>query len=254
MSDSQPPSAIYSGWVRHRRFTPVEHEFRYRLDLFFMDLDSLGELFSPLRFWSFNKRNLGQFRRKDFMGPVDRPLKELVLEKASAELDKGREHKVYLLANLRQWGTCFNPVSLYYVYENAQLRCIVAQVNNTPWDERHTYVIPAVAKKNKTQHKFAKAFHVSPFNPMDMTYDWSSTTPGKRLCVHMENHREGQCHMDATLVLTRKTWTETHLNRVLWRTPFNSAKVPLAIYWQALKLWWKGAPVYDHPGANSSNR
>ncbi|WP_020209622.1 DUF1365 domain-containing protein [Gilvimarinus chinensis] len=242
----RPESAIYSGWVRHRRFTPRRHEFSYQQHLFFMDLDKLPELFSVGRLWSLNKTNLGSFRREDYMAPTDQGLKEVVLKKASPLLQREGVTQVFLLANLRLWGFCFNPVSLYYVYQDSVLKGIVAEVNNTPWNERHTYVVPMGDNQKARDVRFPKTFHVSPFNPMDMDYHWFSSCPGETLSVHMENHKGGEKHMDATLTLEKKNWNAAHLNRMLWRTPYNSIKVPAAIYWQALKLWLKRVPVYDH--------
>ncbi|MDO3382499.1 DUF1365 domain-containing protein [Gilvimarinus algae] len=247
MNTVQPQSCIYSGTVRHRRFTPVEHQFSYHINLFFVRLDELNGLFSGHRLWSLNRRNLGYFRREDYMAPHSDNLESLVLQKVVDALNIDlKEPSVYLLTNLRQWGMCFNPVSFYYVYDRDSLKAIVAQVNNTPWNERHCYVIPVQAERTTNKQRFAKEFHVSPFNPLEMTYHWRSSLPGEHLSVHMENHREGRCHMDATLQLEKKTWTTGNLNRVLIRTPFNTMKVPLAIYWQALKLWLKGAPIYNH--------
>ncbi|UTF60704.1 DUF1365 domain-containing protein [Gilvimarinus sp. DA14] len=250
MSTPNPESAIYSGWVRHRRFTPKKHEFSYRQHLFFMDLDALPELFSQSRLWSFNKSNLGCFRREDYMAPVSQNLKDVVLQKAQAVIDTDAPCKVFLLANLRLWGFCFNPVSLYYVYQNSRLMAIVAEVNNTPWNERHCYLVPMDEKQRANDVRFSKKFHVSPFNPLAMDYHWFSSRPGEKLSVHMENHKQGVKHMDATLTLSKESWSAAHLNRILWRTPYNSIKVPIAIYWQALKLWLKRVPVYNHPGSD----
>jgi DUF1365 family protein len=142
-----------------------------------------------------------------------------------------------------------NPIACYYCFndDESQLEYVVAEVNNTPWDERHSYVLPGPASGRWLKTVFDKAFHVSPFNPMAMQYHWRSNTPDRRLVLHMENTADGESVFDATLSLTAQPMTATNLNKLLIRHPFTTAKVGLAIYWQALKLYCKGIPVYTHP-------
>ncbi|MDO3385570.1 DUF1365 domain-containing protein [Gilvimarinus sp. SDUM040013] len=248
-------SAIYSGKVRHRRMLPVSHEFTYNISLYYMDLDEIDSLMAASRWLSCTGWNIGQFKRSDYMEPFDQSLKSIAVAEVERALSCSISNpKVYLLTNLRQWGQCFNPVSLYYVYDAQELIAIVAEVNNTPWKERHRYVVGLVGLEPPYQQSFAKCFHVSPFNPMDMQYRWQCNEPGSSLDVHMENWAGEEKHMDATLSLHRKSWVPTNLNRSLLRTPFNSLKVSLSIYWQAAKLWWKKAPIYDHiPKVNHKN-
>jgi len=249
-------SAVYQGWVRHRRFLPREHEFRYRATLFYLDLDELPGLFKGIWGWSYNRRNLGWFRRADYFHPDQPDLAQAVRDEVRRQQGYCPRGPVRLLTQMRVWGQCFNPVSLYYCFEPGAERpsVILAQVNNTPWNRRHAYVIPCHPETGKARIGFYKSFHVSPFNPMDMEYRWVSTAPGASLLVHMENHREGVCHMDATLSLERQAWSGALLTGLIWRQPWMTIKVPLAIYWQALKLWLKRVPIYSHRVAPDDER
>lgn len=242
-------SAFYTGRVRHRRFWPVSHAFSYRMTLCYIDLDEEEQLFRGRWFWSRKGFNLGRLKRQDYIGPHRLGIKEAVLARVRAAgqplCDIAR---VTMLTQLRLWGVCFNPVTFYYLFDRQDTLCyIVAEVNNTPWLERHAYVLPVTEKSGRFRHRFDKDFHVSPFNPMDMHYQWISTRPDRSLLVHMENHRGQRKHMDATLALYRREWTPWRLNLMLCLGPWRSLKVPLAIYWQAFKLWLKRAPLYDHP-------
>jgi DUF1365 family protein len=96
-----------------------------------------------------------------------------------------------------------------------------------------------------------KVFHVSPFMPMDVDYDWRFSTPGGTLAVHMRSRRHGLDVFDATLVLRRRPITGASLARVLVRYPAMTARVVAGIYWQALRLWMKGAPFHPHPRSGS---
>ena len=142
-----------------------------------------------------------------------------------------------------------NPIACYYCFNDDEMRLayLVAEVNNTPWDERHSYVLEGPEGRKWLRTEFDKQFHVSPFNPMDMRYHWRSNTPDRRLVLHMENSSEGDKVFDATLSLTAQPMTAKNLNRQLLRYPFMTIKVGLAIYWQAVRLWLKGIPVYTHP-------
>jgi DUF1365 family protein len=265
-------SAIYRGTLRHRRFHPKRHEFSYQSTLFYIDLDELPQLFDGVRGWSLESRNLARFCRADYLGDPAVPLKQAVQQEVGRQLGDCPNGPVRMLTNLRIWGFCFNPVTFYYLFDaQAQHpRVILAQVNNTPWNQRHCYALVCDPVTGKVNTAFDKQFHVSPFNPLGMRYRWVSTSPGDQLVVHMENHAapltatrdrpenpeavsESITHMDATLTLAREPWTSGSLQKVLWAQPWLAIKVPVAIYWQALKLLIKGAPVYSHSAAPTAS-
>ena len=159
------------------------------------------------------------------------------------------------LTQLSHFGYVFNPVSFYYCYneDDTTLETIVAEVNNTPWGERHCYILPQSMNKGAGEHKRyfpKKEMHVSPFMQMDVNYDWRFNTPGELLTAHMENARDGRKIFDVDLVFERKEIGTGSLAAVLIRFPVMTLKIIAAIHWQALKLWLKGAPVHDHPEKN----
>ncbi len=245
-------SAIYTGWVRHRRFRPHPHAFGYKLYLMYLDLAEIDRVFAGRMFWSCERRNLVQFRRSDYLGDPAMPLDTAVRDRAQQALGRRPLGPIRLLTHLRTFGHCFNPVSFYYCYrpDGATLDCIVAEITNTPWQERHSYVLAADAA---TPHgsalgwEFPKAFHVSPFLPMLRDYRWRLQPPTETLRIHMDVLSEGTPDFDATLVLERREISATALARVLLRYPLMTLKVVAAIHWQALLLWCRRNPVYDHP-------
>jgi uncharacterized protein len=238
-------SAVYEGVVRHHRKGPRAHLFNYRMAQLYIDLDELDQLFSDRWLWSVNRRNLAQFKRSDYLGPVQMPLAQAVRDRAEAELGVRPVGPIRVLTHLRYAGIIFNPVTFYYCFEadGQTLVCVVAEITNTPWRERHTYVVPAIGAQ------FAKRFHVSPFIGMDRGYDWRFTVPGDQLHVHMGVSHAGASEFDATLTLQRRALNARSLWRVLWRYPLMTLQVVAAIHWQALRLWLKGTPVHDHPKA-----
>lgn len=246
-------SAIYEGIVRHRRFAPVPHAFTYRLFMMFLDLDELPRLFASRWFWSVERANLASFWRQDHVGdpavPLDRTIRQLV----EARTGVRPAGSIRLLTHLRYLGYVFNPVSFYYCYDRSDrhVDAIVAEITNTPWGEQHCYVVgPAdnLAMGRVRRYRLDKVFHISPFMDMQTVYDWRLTEPAARLAIHMETLRANQPFFDATMCLARREISGASLTRVLAVYPLMTVKVIGAIYWQALKLWAKGVPVYAHPG------
>jgi DUF1365 family protein len=246
-------SCIYRGRVRHRRFQPVENAFSYWVYMMYIDLGELPTLFRGRWLWSADRPAPAWFRRKDYLGNPDVPLDEAV---RSLVEDRGGVRPlgpIRLLTHLRYFGYCFNPVSFYYCFDPSDryVETIVAEITNTPWSERHSYVLTETMDLSRAQGKkhfqFGKDFHVSPFMAMDMAYDWRFVEPGGELVVHMENIERGVTVFDATMNLSRREITGAALAETLAFHPVMTWKVIAAIHWQALRLWWKRAPFYVHP-------
>lgn len=243
-------SSLYTGTVRHRRLAPAANGFRYRLLYAYLDLDELDTVFAGRWLWSAHRSAPIRFRRADYLGPGDRPLKAAVLDAVEADLGRRPGGAVRLLTHLRHFGYCFNPVSFYYVYEDDRLDAIVAEITNTPWGERHRYVLDVAAAPRdgaNARFRFPKAFHVSPFLPMTVDYDWRFSEPGGRLHVHMSDRIDGVTVFDATLALERRPISGRALAAALLGFPFMTFKVIALIHWQALRLWLKRVPFYPHP-------
>jgi len=242
-------SAIYQGWVRHRRRRPSPHQFKYRLFMMYLDLDELPELFRKSWFWSYQKHNLASFHRKDYLGQPQQDLKQAVLDCAELQTGHRPNGPVRLLTHMRYFGFCFNPVSFYYLFnQDEQLETIVAEITNTPWKQRHAYALRLKQPgQKKPCFEFEKGFHVSPFMPMDMNYRWRFTHPQQKLLVHMDLLKQTENIFDATTVMQKLPMTKGNLRRMLFKFPFLCTAILLRIHIQALKLWFKKNPVYDHP-------
>jgi len=245
-------SCLYAGQVRHRRFAPKPHAFTYRMFMVYLDLTELDSVFAGRWFWSANRPNLAWFKRSDYFGdpiiPVDRAIRDFVTEKTGVK----PSGPIRLLTHLRYVGYCFNPVSFYYCFdsEGEHVETIVAEITNTPWNERHGYVLGQSADEGSKRHhryRFDKDFHVSPFFPMDLAYDWRFGEPGERLSVHMRLERNGEKAFDATLDLKRRPMSAANMGWALVRYPIMTVQVLAAIYYHAARLKLKGIPFFDHP-------
>ncbi len=250
-------SCIYEGWIRHRRFTPNLRAFRYRLYMLYLDLSEIDQVFSKRWLWSVNRHNFAEFRRSDYLGNPDIPLDQAVRDRIREVSGRAPTGPIRLLTHLRTCGHCFNPVSFYYCYadDGTTLDTIVAEITNTPWKERHSYVLPlntADRHGAALRWDFEKVFHVSPFMPMQREYAWRFTAPDDNLRVHMDVLAEKQRDFDATLVLDRKPLNGANLARALLRFPAMSLRIVIAIYWQALLIFLRRTPFYDHPNSKET--
>lgn len=296
-------SCLYEGRVQHRRFGPVEHQFKYPLFLLYLDLAEVPELarqgfFTCERGWSSralwpsdhlplpklqdssNTRELtppihtgrapqSPPTNSDFAS-VDTFIRDHV-EHESGQRPVG---PIRLLTHLRYFGYFFSPLNLYYCFDasGTEVEAIVAEVNNIPWRERHHYVLHHGNRSARgLAFRHEKAFHVSPFMPMEQQYRWHFRAPGDQLTVHLSNwpselrpatdssdenlkttdisreKRPVSPLFDATLLMRRSELTHARLRSLERQHVWMPAKVVAAIYFEALRLWIKKCPSFSHP-------
>lgn len=243
-------SALYLGKVRHRRFSPRDHQFTYPVYMAFLDVDRLPELMRVSPFSGYNEWNWTSYNERDHFGDPQKPLRQRLREDAArsgVELPGG---KIFLLTHLRYLGYVFNPVSFFYCYDAAgELAMILSEVNNTFGETHNYWLTPESQRPNAAARRYLtpKHMHVSPFHPMDLEYVWIFTPPGEQLVAHMNTLADGQPNFDATLQLERRPWNARELAKVLLSYPLMTLRVTAAIHWEALLLWLKGVPVHTHP-------
>jgi DUF1365 family protein len=245
-------SALYVGSVRHRRFTPKVHKFSYFMAFFYLDLAEVDKIFS-VPFLFAKRRSLLAFRRKDYFGDDAKPLDLCIRDLVESRTSHRPTGPIRVLTQISYLGFCFNPVSFYYCFnaEDSRIEYIVADVSNTPWNERHAYVVEC-ALGVPLKFEVPKVMHVSPFMPLAMTYRWQFSEPGKSHQVHMENFSTGAALdagvvFDATMALKRRELSGFQVLRTLAAFPFLTFKAIAAIYFEAIVLKLKGLKFFHHP-------
>jgi DUF1365 family protein len=247
-------SAICIGKLRHRRFTPVKHDFTYPIFMVLMDIDRLKEMAEISPFISYNRWNWAAFYERDHFGEAQIPLRERLRRDAEANGFSLPDGRIFLLTHLRYFGYVFNPVSFFYCYDRAEsLQAVLAEVHNTFGDAENYWLTAHNEWRSAKVHRYrdAKRLHVSPFNPMnlDYTFVFNDLNESQRLMIHMNTIEDGRVNLDATLQLERQEWSRQALHRALIKHPWMTAKVITTIYWEALRLYWKGAKFYPDPGS-----
>ena len=237
-------SAIYSGMVVHQRFKPCRHRLRYRLAQILFDLDAMPSL----RLLSHNRFNLVSFHDRDHLDGSGTDLRIQVghaLADAGLHPDGG---PIRLLCMPRMLGHAFNPISVFFCHRrDGSLMALLYEVNNT-FGQRHTYLIPVEHPEAATIRQHCdKAFYVSPFMPMDMTYAFRIVPPGETTVVVVHGaDTEGRV-ITAAFAGRREDLSDAALARMLLRHGLLSLKVLDAIHWEAAKLWLKGLRIQPRP-------
>lgn len=238
---------VYTGTVRHRRFKHKHHEFNYKVLMFCFDLGNIEQTFKTIKQVSVEKFNWFSFYRENYLSSVNETLDECARQLVASKCDIYPKGKIYLLTQLSCMNYCFNPISLYFILNetNENLAFLIIEVTNTPWGERHQYVLNSpIHKTNGTyQFQFIKELHVSPFMSMNYQYQFNLKLTKHKILVHMENKINGEKDFDATLVLA----PASSMYKAFLRHPLTTYQISVAIYWQAFKLWMKGVPFHAHP-------
>lgn len=244
-------SALYEGTVSHARLDATAHAFRYSVLMAWLALDELPGALDAHPLWSARRTAPMRFRREDFHGDPALPLDEAVRRTIAEQSGERPTGPICLLAHLRTWGWSFNPIAFYAAFDpdgSGSIDALLAEVTNTPWGERHAYVMAVGAAEVPEPVRFPKALHVSPFLDLDLDHSFAFSPFGaERMTIRMDDWRGEQREFAATLDLHRHRLDRPTMGRMLRRHPAPAQRVSGGIYLEALKLRAKGAPFRRHP-------
>jgi len=244
-------SAIYEGRVVHHRHEPVDHRFTYPIAMVLLDLAEVSAICRLHPLWSEERPNAVSFRRNDYLGDPTVSLDVAVRDLVEERIGTRPTGPISVLTQLRTWGWLFNPITTYYCYEisGTKVETIVVEVSNTPWHQHTAYVLDGTGS-----HLVAKAMHVSPFLPMDLTHRFTIGVPGEQLTLAVDDLRGEETVLNASMTLSRRPVGRRGQGRLLWRYPLMTLRVSWGIYRQALALRLKGVPFHQHPDKDPAAR
>ena len=232
-------SCIYNGEVSHTRFKPVRHFLKYKTFSLFIDLDEINLLDKSISIFSHNKFNIFSFHDNDHGNRDGGCLKDWVLMNIEKFNIGSKITKIKILCYPRIFGYVFNPLSIFYCYEDDKLKAIFYEVKNT-FNEQHTYIFK-IKNDQEIIQKCKKKFYVSPFMDMETYYNFKLLNPDEKLFVFIK-----QTDVKGTVLTASQTGDKKELNFKqlainFFKYPLMTLKIIGSIHFEALLLWKKGA-------------
>lgn len=250
-------SYLYLGNISHRRFLPKKHSFKYSLYMLAIDVSDTENKSKSLGLLGFSWFYPLRFFEKDYLRGEPHSLRQRITNKVRLLNGYKDIEKIIMLVQVRCFGIYFSPANFYFCYDSAG-KCtqMLAEVSNTPWNERHYYWVDLLSENEKVNRK---AFQVSPFMDLDMSYFWHVKPPcnkDEKLVINIKNKRVDneknitEKLFDASLVMKKQPLTKTNLSKVWCQLPIMTVKVVFNIYWQALQLFIKRIPFLGYQKAD----
>ncbi len=227
-------SCIYNGEVNHTRFKPVKHFLNYKTFSLFIDLDEIEKLDKTISIFSHNKFNIFSFYNKDHGDRDGNCLKKWVISNLKKYKIEGNISKIKILCYPRIFGYVFNPLSIFYCYENEKLKSIFYEVKNT-FNEQHTYIFK-IKDGEEIRQKCKKKFYVSPFMDMETYYNFKLIDPSQRLSVMIKQTDAEGTVLTATQTGDKKEFNFKQLLINFFKYPLMTLKIISSIHFEALLL------------------
>ena len=231
---------IYSGVVKHTRFSPFHHSFSYKISYFWFRLNDFREYYlfkrNRISIFSFFDDDHGQIEKKGVV--------EDFFQKKLRRI-KGDFFKIKVFCLPRILNYSFNPISVFILYNKREIPSgVILEVNNT-FKERHLYF--SKIKKDQTNFIFDKGFYVSPFFEVKGSYDISFKIDEKNIYLYIKYIVDKKKVFEASYQGKSKDMNEINLLRTFFTISIQNIKATLGIYIQALKLFFKGAKYISRP-------
>lgn len=243
------PGGIVAATVMHKRLRPRPHLFAYRVPYLCVPLDRIGGLAG--RWLRVDRPGLAAFHRRDHGpcdgGDLDAWARRILAQFGLAATCDGR---IELMALPRMLGYVFNPVSFWFCRDaQGGLRAVLCEVRNT-FGERHNYLVfhddrRPIAPGDWLEGR--KAFHVSPFLPVEGRYRFRFRLDERAARVDVNYDDAGGPMLLTSVAGARVALTDGAVLRRFLANPWLTVGVVVRIHWQAARLWLKKAAFHRKP-------
>ncbi len=236
---------LCAGIVWHKRYVPKQHEFSYKLNSWLIDLQDLESLTSKSRLVNKNKWAIYRFRDKDYLRDLEGNslLDKLKREFCAKKVTLSGDEKFFLLGQISNVGIYFSPLNLYICYKDDNWTHILAEVSNTPWNERHYYLLD----RQKSQIINKKEFHVSPFFTMDQEYNWHIILNKNHISFRIDTYEKNNLVFSANYTSVSHVLSSPQARKIILFAPLAQCKILVGIYFEALCIWLKKIPYVPYP-------
>lgn len=245
---------LYRGTIFHERFFPVYHEFSYPFTFFHFNLNELESLSNKHSFFGYNKKCLLEIRDLDYLRACSQPIEKQLLEFLRPEKEN---EQTLIFTSPRYLGMAFNPVNFYFrINEHSELLQALVEVNNT-FGDRHLYPLSHLQKNADGSYKASakKAFHVSPFNPLDGEYLFTFKLNDQSVFLGIDLYEKGQCKMKTYMQGRAHVLDSNQLIRYCLMHPLDTAlnAMPRILFQASILYFRKKLKVFKRPSPCSEN-
>ena len=238
-------TSIFDGIVVHSRLIPKKHNFKYRVFSILFNIDDLKIISKKNLFFSYNKFNLFSFFDKDHGEKDGSNPRQWILKIAKKQNISCDNLRIFCLCYPRVLGYVFNPISVWFVYNEEYLKMIIYEVRNT-FGEDHSYSFKVNDKFDLDSHKTKKLMHVSPFISMDGEYKFSTKINKEKVSIVIKGFIEKNHLITASFKGLYSPFNDKKLLFNFLKYPFLTLKITFGIHFHALILWLKNIKIIKH--------
>jgi len=245
---------LYRGNVMHERLSPKGHCFKYPFTFFHFDISQLKALSNTHLFFGYNQNRLLEIRDNDYLKGNDLAIKEQLEE---FMVNESSDERIILVSSPRYLGMAFNPVNFFLkIGSDGLIKEALVEVNNT-FGDRHLYLLENLTRDSKGYLNAisSKAFHVSPYNPIEGHYKFKFKLTPDTIFLGIDLYENEQCKMKTYMSGHSHALNSPNLIKHCLLHPLDTAlnAMPRILFQAGILHFKKHLPIFERPKPNSAS-